>query len=145
MFSDRLPFGMNQQMPDGDEGDMMARRTPDMTGMINSPGAKPPLGNMPQMHQGSAQAPNLPGQLDTSMDSLPMGKSMSQMGVQANPAPQQPGFWQKFGGGLGQLLSGGVQGAMQGWKGTQPGMQAPPPPGQTPMWQKMLGSGLGGM
>lgn len=85
----------------------------------------------------------LPGQFDAGgLQDLPGGPDMASMGIKPQSAQQapRPGFWDKFGGGLGGLLSGGAQGAMQGWKGVN---STPPPPGSTPMWTAMLNKGLG--
>lgn len=89
---------------------------------------------------------NMPGQFDTGgLTDLPGSpNTMGGMGVKPMGASQvpQPGFWQKFAGGLGGLMSGGVKGGMQGWKGVG---NTPPPPGSSPMWTAMLNKGLGSL
>lgn len=108
-------------------------------------GLKGPGGMIGQPMTGQGPKPIMPGQFDTGgLTDLPGGPTMSSMGIkpmQASAVPQ-PGFWQKFGNGLGGLLSGGVKGGMQGWRGTN---ATPPPPGSSPMWTQMLNKGLGSL
>lgn len=94
------------------------------------------------------QNPNMPipqGQMSGAPSDLATDIEMNPM-APADTTGQGPGFWQKFTGGLGGLLSGGAKGGIQGYKAQAQGPQGP---GSSPSWsglQKPLGGfGGGGM